>query len=166
MALKPVINGVIFQAGWILSVLYGDRAALAVTVAAALIYSVFYLRNRYELALITSIAACGVLGDIALGLSDVLRFPSALPLPPYWMVTLWLLFASTIPWALRWLVQQRVWFIILCAIGGPLSYWIGVSRSVVQFGPPLFTSLLVLAGLWTGYGILINALYRRWQHQF
>ena len=115
--------------------------------------------------MVALIVAAGVAGDIVLGLSNVLVYPSGTILPPYWMMTLWLLFATTIPWALRWLVTNRFWFVTLCVISGPLSYYVGVSQSDVTFGLPLIAALSLLGLMWFFHGLYITHIHNKWQSE-
>ena len=131
---RIVANALIFQIGWVLCVWYGTKAAIAVGVVAAAIYFFLFLRSREELMLITSIVVAGIIGDSLLGLVGLFDFGSVGPLLPLWMIVIWMLFATTIPWALRWLVEKPRWFLGLCGISGPLSYLVGVSQSVAEFG--------------------------------
>ena len=163
--LKLVINALLFQAGWILSVLYGNGVAILIAISAVAIYGFFYLRNKAELMLIVSIITLGALGDTLLGYFGVLVYPSGAPYPPFWMVTLWLLFATTIPWSLHWLAGKRLWFVLFSIIGGPFSYYVGVSLTGVTFGLGIFFSIAVLGILWMMYGLIIQYFFSRWQNQ-
>jgi len=160
---KPIVNGVLFQVGWILSVFYGNFAALIVAVIAATVYALFYMRSTGEVLMIALIVAVGITGDVILGLSAVLDYPTGALLPPFWMMTLWLLFATTVPWALRWLVTKQFWFVTLCVICGPLSYVVGVSHSDVKFGLPTVGAVSLLGLLWLVHSLFIVHLHQKWQ---
>ena len=161
---KIVINALLFQAGWMLSVLYGNGVAILIALLAVAIYGFFYLRSKAELVLIISVIALGALGDTLLGYSGVLIYPSGAPYPPFWMVTLWLLFATTIPWSLHWLAGKRLWFVVFSIIGGPLSYYVGVSLTGVTFGQGIFLSIIILGVLWMVHGLIIQYFFSRWQN--
>jgi len=161
--LKTLVNAAIFQLGWIVSVLYGNVAAGLVFVIAVAVYGVFYLRSQSDILLICSVILLGYLGDTLLGSLGILIYPSGRVFPPFWMVTLWLLFAMSLPWSLRWIAQRRFWFILFSAIGGPLSYVIGVNLTAVQFGNGIVYAVTLVSMLWLAHGLLINILFIRWQ---
>lgn len=165
LLLKVLFNAALFQVGWILSVLYGNSIALVIALAAILIYGAYYLRSRAEFALIVSVILLGFAGDTLLGITGILVYPSGAPYPPFWMVTLWLLFATTIPWSLRWIAAKRTWFVMFSAVGGPVSYLIGVNLSGVTLGTELLLSLLILGFLWAIHGLVIQYFFTLWQSQ-
>ena len=103
-----LLNGILFQVGWLLCVFYGNQAAVFVAAIAVLTHTLFFLKSREELLLILSVVLVGIAGDIFLGFTGALEYPYGATFPPFWMMTLWLLFAMTIPWALRWLVRKPV----------------------------------------------------------
>lgn len=161
--IKTIANAAIFQVGWFLSVVYGNVIAALVFTVAIVVYSVFYLKARSEIVLIASIIGLGYAGDTLLGSLGILVYPSGLVFPPFWMVTLWLLFAMTLPWSLRWIVERRFWFVLFSTIGGPLSYFIGVNLSAVQFGSESAFVLGLVVFLWLIHGLSIHGLFTRWQ---
>jgi hypothetical protein len=161
--IKTITNAAIFQVGWFLSVVYGNVIAAIVFTIAVVVYGVFYLRARSEIVLIATIIALGYAGDTLLGSFGVLLYPSGMVFPPFWMVTLWLLFAMALPWSLRWIVERKYWFVLFSAIGGPISYVIGVNLSAVQFGSDSTLVIALVALLWLVHGLSIHSLFSRWQ---
>lgn len=161
--LKIAINAVLFQVGWILSVLYGNGAAMLIAAIVIAIYSVFFLRSRADIVLIAAVVMLGVCGDLILGYYGVLVYPSGAPFPPFWMVTLWLLFATTLPWSLSWLVRNPLWFVLFAIIGGPVSYIAGVNLSSVSFGQEFALSVIILVVVWLIHGMIIQNFYKQWQ---
>ncbi len=161
--LKIISNAVIFQVGWILSVLYGNPVAVVVALTASIVYLLLYRRKNSDLLFVSFIILIGWLGDSALGLTGALIYPNGAFYPPFWLVTLWLLFASSLTWSLEWAIKRQLVFVLFCAIGGTLSYVIGVRLSDVTYGMDATGVVTVLATLWTMYGLLFHVAYRRWQ---
>lgn len=67
---------------------------------------------------------------------------------PYWMVTLWALFASTFNVSLRWLRDRLVLAALSGAIGGALAYWAGARLGAARILEPAWASLLSVALLY------------------
>ncbi len=160
---KLLVNAGIFQAGWILSVLFGNVVALASALASSLIYYGYYSSGRRDLELILGVVLLGLVGDTMMGFLGVLVHPNGLPFPPPWMITLWLLFAMTLPWSLRPLTRKRPLFLGLCILGGVASYTVGVRLSDVDFGYARQLTVPVLGLAWLIYGFVILSLIRRWE---
>ena len=160
--LKLIVNALVFQAGWLLSVFYGTPLAILIAISAAAIYYRFYSRELRDMLLIMGVTLLGYLGDSLIGFLDVVIYPTSSGLPPLWMVTMWLLFASTLPWSLSWLVTRRSWFVIAAIIGGTLSYIAGVNLSDIRFGLAPAGYLSAFIALWFVYGVLINLFYVHW----
>ena len=95
---------------------------------------------------------------LAGGLMDGLWVVSGLfvfesPGMPWWLVALWLGFASYLSLVRQWLAGwSALTLIIAAAIGGPASYWAGVQLGAVNWplGPGITLALLAVA--WVGYG--------------
>ena len=152
---KIFINALLFQIGWFVSVLYGNLAAAAILASAILIYSLFYLRSYQELVLIGLVVVTGYLGDMVLGITQVVSYPAHKWFPPFWMFTLWVLFAMTLPWSLKWLVRRKGLFILFCAVGGSASYYFGVNLSAVEFGLVESKAVSIFILLWVMHGFVI-----------
>ncbi len=159
---KLILNAGIFQLGWILSVLFGNVVAMASALVSSVIYYGFFVTGRRDLTLIVGVVLLGFIGDTLMGILGVLVHANGWPFPPPWMVTLWLLFAMTLPWSLRALAARKPLFLMLCVIGGTLSYSVGERLSDVSFGYPRDATLLILGGAWLIYGVLILLLINRW----
>ena len=159
---KLIVNAGIFQVGWILSVLFGNAVALASALVSSIIYYIYFVTGRRDLTLILSVVMLGFAGDTLMGLAGVLIHTNGLPFPPPWMITLWLLFAMTRPWSLRALTTKRPLFLLLCVVGGTLSYNVGERLSDVTFGFGQNQTLLILGIVWFLYGTLILYLVGRW----
>ena len=67
---------------------------------------------------------------------------------PVWMTALWMSFGATLNHSLRWLHGRYGWAAVLGAIGGPLSYYVGVHLGALTFLSTLEFTLSVLAMSW------------------
>ena len=160
-----IANAAIFQIGWILSVSYGTPVAIVVSFVSLFLYLLYFLKNTQDIFLIVGVVFIGLTVDTFMGSVGVLVYPSGKIYPPFWMVTLWLLFAMTIPWSLNWLVCKKYWFILFSAFGGPMSYFIGVQISPVEFGFSMVSSVILLASVWAIIGLTIYQITGRWRAQ-
>jgi hypothetical protein len=139
-----LFNFTAYQAAWFAAVVgaaqgfawTGSAVALAVTGV-----HVAHRRDTVELKLIGASAGIGILVDSTLAITGQVRFASAWPqsLAPFWMVCLWMAFATTLNHSLRWLMNRPVAAGLAGALGGPLAL------SIVT---PAVT-LPIIALLWT-----------------
>lgn len=140
------LNALLFQVGWFVCVLERGLLALAAT---ALILGMHLFRHREqprEWLCIAVIAFIGVLQDFLLIQLNVLQFDGQ-PVPPLWLVAIWLLFASTLNHSLKWL-QQRWWLAaLLGAISGPLSYLAGERLGALTLNKELLPVLGIAWGM-------------------
>jgi hypothetical protein len=140
--MKLVINIVLFQAAWFTCVLGAahHRAWLGL-VAVALAATWHLVRARLPLRELALLAMAGVIGMIfetLLVQSNLTRFSTGAvtpPLAPWWMVAMWVLFATTLNVALRVLRTRTLLAMALGALGGPLAYYGGEQLGALQFGP-------------------------------
>lgn len=156
-----IINIAAFQAGWLLSVIGGAQqmpwlGPLVVALALA-----FHLRAaRQPIEEFVLIAICALLGaafDSVLVAAGWVTYKSGLVsdnLAPYWIVTMWMLFATTLNVAFRWLQDKLVLAAVLGAISGPLSYYAGGKIGAIVFND--FTAAMI--GLGIAWAILLPLL--------
>lgn len=162
------MNFIAFQVGWFACVLGGANGWpwLGALVATAVIALHLYqaARPRAELTLIALSGLLGFGADSLLTGLGLLHFPSGQfhdRLAPYWMVAMWLMFATTFNVSLRWLKPRLGLAALLGAVGGPLAYYAGARLDGVSFDDPL-TSLAAVAGMWTLAMPLLLIIASRW----
>ena len=132
----PLANFVLFQLGWIVTVL-GPLYAL--------IWLGLHLRalsgdRAIELGLITTAFAFGVLADSALVLLGLIDFPQQARLgfpTTLWMAGLWAMFAATLRHAMGWLTGRYLLAALFGFAGGPLAYWAGVRLEALLVHTPV-----------------------------
>ncbi len=158
-----IANAVKFQLGWVLVVLYGNTMAMICALAALLIYGKWFYTGIQDALLIAATVLLGFFGDTLMGYFGLLVYPSGLVVPPFWMVTLWLLFSTTLPWSLRPLIRKRLLFIAFCIVGGPLSYVVGVRFTDVEFGLERMQSIAALGMIWIAHALILSNFVGRWE---
>ena len=108
------------------------------------------------------VGACGVLGgawDSLLVAFGWVSYPSGMLLPfaaPYWIVGMWMLFATTLNVSLGWLRGRDGLAIAFGAAGGPLAYFTGEKLGGIILVQP--TAALVALGL--GWAVMMPLLLR------
>jgi hypothetical protein len=152
VAVFNVYNFVAYQVAWFAVIIGAAEgyawagAAVALLVAAV---HVWLRRDPHELKLIGLAAVIGILVDSTLAMTGQVRFAAAWPidLAPYWMVSLWIAFATTLHHSLRWLMYRPVAAALSGALGGPLAYLAGAKLGALSLATPAIT-LPLIAMLW------------------
>ncbi len=157
------INISLFKIGWLASVLTAAASVPAAGVAVvAIVAGVHLLRsdNRQgEAQLLLFAALVGLGWESALVTIGLVDYGSASTIPgfaPYWIVAMWVLFATTLNGALRWLRKSALVAVLFGAVGGPLSFLAGQKAGAVIFPDPA-TSLFVIGA---GWAVLLPLLVR------
>ncbi len=148
-----IINLTLFKAGWIACV-FGAAAGLpevgAAAVAVAAGVHLWLARDaRSEGLLLALAAALGLSWESALVATGVVSYDVGVLLPgiaPYWIVAMWILFATTLNSGMRWLRKSLVLASVAGAIGGPMSFLAGQKAGAVTFSDPVLALSLIGAG--------------------
>jgi hypothetical protein len=172
-----LINIVVYQLSWIACILGGadGMPLLGVgVVAMAVVYHLYRADNaRPELILIFAAALIGAVWDSLLVAAGWLVYPSGTLIEgtaPYWIVALWVVFATTLNVSLRWFKQHLVLAALFGAAGGPLAYYAGAKLGGVSFTDTgaaltalglgwmaLMPSMMLLARRYNGYPEILPA---------
>ncbi len=138
-----VRNVVLYEIGWLATALgaAGHHAwlGLAVTVPIVALHLVAARDPAREAQLLVAVTLLGAGFDAALTACGWIAFrdPGFVPgLQPWWMIALWLQFATTLNVSLRWLRGHAFWAAALAALGGPLAYWGGERIGAVDLAAP------------------------------
>jgi hypothetical protein len=152
--LKLLINIMAFQVGWFVSVLAAAQKMPWIGPVAVLMVVALHLklakRPRAEVQLILLAMGLGLILDSLLLSTGWLRYPGGFWLAgaaPYWIITLWALFATTLNVSMRWLRGRFVLTMLFGAIGGPLSYLGGAKLGGMTLVAPA-SALGALAVSW------------------
>ena len=160
----PVILNILwFQACWFACVMIGNQAAVVVL---GLVICAYLLvpHLRSEIWLLIAICVLGFCVDSILINTGVLQHSSGGFLPPLWLSVLWLAFATTINHSSKPVMNNKILFMLLALVGGPLCYKVGVELSDIEFGFTPLISLSFIAAVWLLAGNLILILYDRWRN--
>ena len=158
-----VLNFVAFQIGWLSSVYGGAQqmpwlGPIAVALALALHFKIARWPLT-ELLLILSCALIGCFFDSALVAFGWVQYPSGVfseYAAPYWIITMWMLFATTLNVSMRWL-RNRPWLAAFFGmIGGPVTYLAGQKLG----GIVLVDQFAALVALGIGWAIMMPILLR------
>ena len=127
-----LINFFAFQVGWFSSVLGAANQMPWLGPVALLMVLAIHLRisskPAAELLLVVSCGLVGLFFDSLLVAFGWVAYPSGQfseYLAPYWIVTMWMLFGTTLNISMGWLKRKPVLAAIFGAVGGPLSYIAG-----------------------------------------
>jgi uncharacterized membrane protein YjjP (DUF1212 family) len=152
-----------FKIGWLSSVFGGAQQlpwlGPLVVFAVVSIHLFRAERPRPELLLILSAGLIGAFFDSLLVVAGWVTFPSGMfseTLAPYWIITMWMLFATTLNMSMRWMRGRPLLAAVFGLVGGPLAYLAGHKIGGIQFVDQT-TALAVLA---IGWAIIMPALVR------
>lgn len=166
-----IINFAGFQLGWFACVLMAARHQPATGAIVALIITavhVYIMKNRLNtLLLLIIVTLLGSIWDSLLTFHNVLVFDSGListQLAPYWIMTMWLVFATTLNVSLRWLHGHYGYAMLLGAVAGPLAY-LGGSKLGAVIIPDALMATVVLAIGWSLLMPLLVKIAGSFEHQ-
>jgi len=156
-----LINVVFFKAGWLSSVIGGANqmpwlGPLAVAIA-VVAHLWFAKRPASEVLLILTCGLVGAVFDSLLVAAGWVTYSSGMfsaVMAPYWIITMWMLFATTLNMSMRFLKGRPLLATALGFIGGPLAYLGGAKLGGMIFA----NEFAALAALAIGWGVLMPAL--------
>ncbi len=147
-----LFNFVAYQLAWFAVILGAAHGHAWAGTAVALLVTIAHLwmrRDALDLKLIGVAAVMGLVLDSALAATAQVRFESAgdLPIAPFWMLALWMAFATTLNHSLRWLMRRPVVAAIGGAVFGPMAYLAGAKLGALTLPSPAI-ALPLLAASW------------------
>ena len=152
---RLLINVAGFYAGWVVCVLGAGRgSALAGPVAGVAVLGIHLQLSSDRAGEVRFLALVGVIGlgvdtwNALTGLVSYREMTLAVGVCPLWILSLWLIFGTTLRVSLRWLSGHPFLAAPLGAAAGPLSYWAGSRLGAVELGESLAGSLGGLALVW------------------
>ncbi len=158
-----VINLSLFKAGWLAAV-FAAAASLPIlgTAVIGIAVAVHLWQSdepRGEFLLLALAAAVGFVWESLLVYAGIVQYGPNTALAataPYWIVAMWVLFATTLNVGMRWLRKNLLVASIFGGLGGPMSFLAGEKAGAVTFAN---TSIaLVVIGL--GWAVLLPLLVR------
>lgn len=154
-------NLVLFKLGWIACVMFAAAGKPLLSAAAVALVAILHLVSVpvavKEAILLVAAAVIGLAWESLLVYSGLLRYPGYAEsgvLAPYWIVAMWVLFATTINHGLSW--TKKSWGIACLAglLGGPMAFYGGASMGAVEFSHTM--SALAVIGI--GWAVLLPLL--------
>jgi len=156
-----LVNFLMFQMAWFACVLGGAHQLPWVGPAMVAVVVAVHLGRvpdaRAESALLVIAAVIGAVFDSALVSTGWLVYPSgqmASYLAPYWIVAMWVAFATTLNVSLHWLKRRPVLAAVFGGVGGPLAFLAGAKLGAVTFVDPVSG----YAALAVGWAVLMPLL--------
>ena len=134
------LNLSLFKIGWLAVVFSAAAGMPEVGAATAALVAIVHLvradATGSEIKLLVIAAVLGLAWETLLVQTGQLRYPStgASELAPYWIVALWILFATTLNVGMRWLRKNLLLAVVAGAVGGPLSFLAGQQAGAVELG--------------------------------
>ena len=165
--IRIVINFLAFQLGWFACV-YGAARQLpwlgSLIALAIIAWHVQQARRPWtEAALIGLTGLIGAAWDSWLVFSGGVEYGNGTLIPntaPYWIVMLWMLFATNLNLSLHWMKKETLLATLLGLIGGPLAYYGGSLMGALSFPNP-FLSLTTIALGWALVTPVLASLSKR-----
>jgi hypothetical protein len=165
---KIAFNVVSLYAAWFAAVLAAAHGRPWLAVAASLVAVVaniaFASARTAEVILVVQAALVGIVVDGALINLGLARYASPGPLahlPPFWLITIWMAFATSLNSSLAWLKDRLSLAALLGLVGGPLAYFAGARLGGMEFTQPVWLALAAVGLLWMAAFPLLLFLARR-----
>lgn len=117
----------------------------------------FYSNQPREPWLIASVAVIGILVDSLLLEFGLFQFDQTSHIP-YWLIILWLCFATTLCHSLNVLSRSTLLQFLIGGLLAPASYIAGSSFNAVTFSTSFMNTYLLLAFVWALLFILFFSL--------
>ena len=145
-----IFNFIAFDICWALLVLFDIRIAALSVAAFLLIHLVVHRQHLLiEVAALTATLVVGSSVDLFMFLTGFYNSDSVYVLPA-WLLLLWLNFALLLREGLKFLYDSMFMAILLGAVLGPFSYWLGLSlRSDISLAVSPQYYLIVMALVWS-----------------
>lgn len=155
------LNVVAFQVGWFSAVMTAANNIPLVGVLVMFLAIALHLylakRPRIELLLVAMCGTIGAMFDTLLVGFGWVDYPSGYLLggvAPYWIVAMWMLFATTLNVSLRWLRGNHTLAVLFGLVGGPLAYFTGEKLGGIVLVD--FTAAMLALGI--GWGVMMPLL--------
>jgi hypothetical protein len=165
--MNMLINFAAFQIGWFSSVLGAAQQMPWLGPVAFLLVLAIHLRfarrPQVEIGLVITCGVIGLVFDSVLVAAGWVTYPSGLfneLLAPYWIVTMWMLFGTTLNLSMGWLKGRPLLAALLGAVGGPASYVAGQKLGGIVF-LEFVPAIIALAIGWAVFMPILMALAER-----
>ena len=161
-----VLNAAVFQLSWLACVLGGSLIAIAVGTAVVALHLKLVPDKKREFLFLAQCAAIGFVVDLALIQTGVMDANGNLP--PAWLTVLWVLFGTTVGYALRFFHGRLPLCVAAGAVFAPISYFGGARLADVTLFEPVLAALVAIGLVWALIFPLLIHLYTvnkiKWVH--
>ena len=161
IAVNVLINAVAFKLAWISAMTGGAKALPGLVIigvfAAIAIHLWRAAEPRRELTLVVLTGLIGLAWDSVMVAAGWLVYPNGIIVPglaPYWIIAIWMLFATTLNVTFRWLHGRWALAALMGAFFGPMSYLAGSAAGAVELVNPL----AALSSLGVAWALLMPGL--------
>ncbi len=158
-----ILNFGMFKVGWLSSVIGGaQQLPWLGPLAMFIVVAVHLYRAQHPERELTLVLICGFLGaifDSVLVALGWVGYPSGLfveSMAPYWIISMWMLFATTLNVSLRWLKGRYLLAAVLGFIAGPGAYLGGQKLGGMVF----LDQQAAVISLAVGWGLIMPALVK------
>ncbi|MBT8100692.1 MAG: DUF2878 domain-containing protein [Gammaproteobacteria bacterium] len=158
-----LLNVLAFKAAWAASVVGGAQQMPWLGPLAVLVAIMLHLfraeRPLQEMLLVISAGLIGTIFDSQLLTAGWVSYTAGLYsdfVAPYWITTMWMLFATTLNVSMRWLRGREAVAALLGLIGGPLAYIAGQKIGAIV----LIEQTTALIALGVGWAVMMPLLVR------
>ena len=156
-----LVNFVVFQVAWLSSVIGGAQQMPWLGPLTVLIALVLHFRAAHkpfeEMLLVASCALMGATFDSILVSAGWVTYKAGLfneNFDPYWIITMWMLFETTLNLSMRSLRGKPKFAALLGFYGGPTSYLAGQALG----GIVIVNQFAAMAALAIGWAIIMPVL--------
>lgn len=161
-----IFNALIFNVAWLCCVVGGNGVALITVIFAVFIHLRYISSDYKELILFFQIVLFGFIVDSLFIKAGVLIHPNDGLFPPFWLVALWLMFATTLNHSMKFFRKHIVFASMAGAISGPLSYIAGARMSDFSLGEPLVVAVFSISAIWACVFPICLWLAKRYEDNF
>ena len=141
--MNVLLNAIAFKVAWVSTIFGGANelpmlGPLAVMIAVG-IHLWMAAEPQRELTLVAITGAIGLAWDSAMVSAGWMSYTSGTfvtGLAPYWILGMWMLFATTLNVTFRWLHSRMLLATLMGAVFGPLSYMAGSAAGAVVLNNP------------------------------
>jgi hypothetical protein len=157
------VNLIAYQIAWFASVLGGAHQMPWLGPAVVVVALGLHLRaSRKPFDELLLALCCGVIGAVLDSVLVALEWVSytsgqfGAGFAPYWIITLWIVFATTLNVSMRWMRGSPKLAALFGFTGGPLTYWAGMEMG----GMILINQTASIIALAIGWGLIMPLLMR------
>ena len=152
-----IINYLLFQICWVFCIMGTDIMAVCAT--AFFLISHLYITGSgaKELRNILLVATAGFSMDVLCAYIGLINLSPGGTFPLY-LFCVWVIFASTINWSFKF-VMERMDLAILTGFFSPLAYYAAHKLEKVQYIESLVQSMLLHALLWSLFMLIVHSYF-------